>query len=443
MRFLCLRVFLIMQTLVKTPNQKNTMWLIEQSAYNTMKNRAAQPFSVTTMRMNDSISTTSGKTANIQINGILTDKRDFFAALFGGGNTTYATIISALDAAEDDSQIKKINLLIDSPGGTVDGLFETLNRLNTITKPLTAMVKTAASAAFAIATQANKIIAHDDLSIVGGVGVAIDAFVDEDVVSITSTKSPQKRPDLRTTEGQAPIINVLDDIHDKFVAFIANGRSNAVGKKVTTQTVNEDFGQGASLTAQRAIKFGMIDDIASKIKPTKRTATTVTDLSDHDDDDERGVITNLTSKDYFCDDDNNNDDLTHSTHHTILTTEKPTMADMNLATFKATYNALYMEVVNDGLQQGIKQERERVNTHLNYGTKTGAMEVALKAVKDGSDVTPLLISEYLTAGVNKKDLTNHEVDTRLDPHKLTNPNNDNKEEQIAAIVEKQLGVIHA
>src|SRR5688572_10535595 len=74
--------------------------------------------------------TVAGSTAQIAIEGVLTKKPDFFALFFGGGNTTYSTIRQALATAEMDPTIKDVVLHIDSPGGSVDGLFETLDAIH-------------------------------------------------------------------------------------------------------------------------------------------------------------------------------------------------------------------------------------------------------------------------------------------------------------------------
>ena len=47
-------------------------------------------------------------TAVINIHGVLTDKPDFSAMFYGGGNTVYSDIISALVDADNDPSVKNI-----------------------------------------------------------------------------------------------------------------------------------------------------------------------------------------------------------------------------------------------------------------------------------------------------------------------------------------------
>src|SRR4051812_12268701 len=67
-----------------------------------------------------------GHTAIISIEGTLTETPDCASMMFGGGNTTYASIRQALAAADADPEVVDILQDVNSPGGTVEGLFETL-----------------------------------------------------------------------------------------------------------------------------------------------------------------------------------------------------------------------------------------------------------------------------------------------------------------------------
>ena len=59
------------------------MWLLEQRAYHLMQKQTANAVGITEFHTNDDILSVQGKTATIQINGILTEQADFFATLFG------------------------------------------------------------------------------------------------------------------------------------------------------------------------------------------------------------------------------------------------------------------------------------------------------------------------------------------------------------------------
>ena len=83
---------------------------------------------------------TAGTSAEIEITGVLTNAPDFMAFLFGGGNTTYPDIISAIAEAEQDDNIKDITYKLDTPGGHFSGLFTAIDAMKKASKPSKAVV---------------------------------------------------------------------------------------------------------------------------------------------------------------------------------------------------------------------------------------------------------------------------------------------------------------
>lgn len=301
--------------------------------------------------------TIAGNSAEIKIEGVLTKTPSFLAMLFGGGNTTYTEIISALAEAEANNSVDNIILSIDSPGGSIDGLFDTIDAIRNTDKPVKAVVSnTAASAAYALASQANQIIASNNAVRIGSIGILAAFRVDENKIEITSTDAPKKAPDVTTAEGKAVIREELDAIHNIFVDAISKGRN------VSTDKINAEFGQGATLLAGEALKRGMIDGIAKPqlqaVKPT---------------------ITQTAAK---------------GGEHT----EK--VNSMDLATFKAQHPDVYSAAV----QVGIDGERDRVVAHLTMGESSGDMDTAIGAIKDGSEMTITLQAKYMSAGMNRADV---------------------------------------
>ena len=104
---------------------------------------------------------TAGGTAAIEISGVLTKSPNLFAMLFGGGNTSYPELIEALAQAQADPSVESIELHIDSPGGHVDGLYAAMEAVKGTPKPTTAVVDKATSAAYMLASQADRIIARN------------------------------------------------------------------------------------------------------------------------------------------------------------------------------------------------------------------------------------------------------------------------------------------
>lgn len=331
------------------------MWFLAKDIYDKMDAAVKEGFQLTAdtiseikaaSRSNGKMSV-EGRTAVIPIDGVLTEKPDFFAAFFGGGNTTYPRIRSAIAEANSNDKIKDIVLKFgSSPGGNITGMFQTIDAIADSTKPIRATVENqATSAAYGLASRADSIVAANKATTFGSVGVALDTYVDKDEVSITSTNAPEKRPDLSTDEGKASVRKHLDEIHDLFATAIA------IGRNTTVEAVNKNYGRGAVVLADTALKAGMIDSIGAVGQNETKTANGGTN---------GGKSMDLKT----------------------LMTDHP---DLYAAAKKA----------------GADEERDRVFAHLKLGEASGAIETAIKAIRDGSGLTLSLQAEYQSASMTK------------------------------------------
>lgn len=319
-----------------------TFWAIAESSLNQLQAAAGQmipaQFEVAAF---DGYTVADG-VARIAVRGVLTPTPDKWAAYFGGANTAYADLVLAIDAAQADPRVNRIEYAIDSPGGTIAGLFETVDAMGRVTKPTTAVVgNQAASAAYSLAAQADQIVATGRGSAVGSIGVVQRMAVSSDVVSITSRAAPNKAPDPATEEGRAVIQDQLDEYHALYAQTIADGRGVSVDK------VNTEYGQGGIFLADSALKRGMIDAIATP-QPAASGA-------------------------------------------------KKGKQAMTLAELMAAYPDAYAAAV----QVGIDQERDRVSAHLTMGEAAGAMETAVAAIQAGDQLTPTRVAEYHAAGMKR------------------------------------------
>ena len=305
------------------------------------------------------ILTVADTTATIAVSGVITKSPNFLAMLFGGGNVTYPEIVSALAEADADSRVEKIVMSIDSPGGAFAGLFDALDCLSTVEKPVTTEVgSVCASAAFALASVTDRIVAKNRASRVGSIGVLATIPQAENEVTITSTEAPRKRPDVTTESGRAMVVEELDAMHALFADAIAQGR------KTSVETVNATFGQGGTLLAEEALKRGMIDAVGDSTAAGDSNSTTATSGN------------------------------------------QPETQVMDLQTFMAQHPAVYAEAV----QAGIDKERDRVSAHVTLGKASGAVDTALTAIKDGTEMTATMNAEYLAAGMNKGDVSDRAAD---------------------------------
>ena len=290
--------------------------------------------------------------AHIPIVGALIKEPDFFFSLFGPGATVYGDIVRSILAAEANADVERIVLEIDSPGGESAGFFETAAVIAATVKPIEAQVTDfAASGAFGLATQADRIVVNNSMALVGSVGVATSATISENRVNIASTKAPKKRPDLSTDEGIAAIREQLDAIHGEFASILAAGRG------VSVATVDADFGQGAMVIAKTALQAGMIDGIGSEtVERSSGAGPAVTTMMEGE--------------------------------------------PMTLEELRAQHPELYATI----FQTGVDSERDRVTAHVSAGRACGQPEIALEFIVAGNSFSEQTVqAKYLTANLNSGD----------------------------------------
>lgn len=338
----------------------------------------------------------AGDVAEIKISGVITKAPSFLAMLFGGGNVTYPEIIAALAEADKNPDVKRAELRVDSPGGHIDGLFDAIAAIQAFSKPLRAVVhNTAASAAYALVSQADEIVAANRATRFGSIGIVASFGVNENKVDVTSTKAPKKRPDVQTEEGKAAVREELDALHEIFVDAIATGR------KTTADKINAEYGQGATLLADEALKRGMIDSVAeAPLRVVKSSAKPKTTAS--------GGNT-------------------------------PETGPMNLSELKAQHPDVYAAAV----QEGVTAERDRVSAHLEMGEAASAMDIAVKAIKDGDQYTAKHMASYNAAALRNRDQTNRQDDDKsanAGDNAGKDKGGEDAADQVAALVEAQFGI---
>lgn len=350
-----------------------------------------------------------GPEAQINIQGILTERTSFMNFLMDERATSYAEIRQALASADGNPAVKRAVLNINSRGGDVDGLFETIAAIEQFSKPLKVRASKALSAAFALAAAGGKIEAVGKASQFGSIGVIAKFKVFEDEVTISNTDSPEKAPDPSTEEGQASIRARLDEMNTLFVEAIAAGRTRA-GKPISASAVKTRFGRGASLLAKASLEAGMIDKIATAPRATRPRGARAEDSTEMHAVSADGGATWATQ--------------TTPTELPVIETE-PTAADgggentvMTIEELQAQHPGIYQAIFALGAdgttaarEAGVTAERDRINAHLTMGQASGDMDTALSAVADGSEMTETLRAKYYAAGMNRDDVTARAADS--------------------------------
>ncbi|MEK6934569.1 MAG: signal peptide peptidase SppA, partial [Nanoarchaeota archaeon] len=110
------------------------------------------------------------KIAVIPIMGVITSGNGD-GSFFSQPTLSSSTIVSFIEAANNDNNIKGIILNINSPGGAVVPSKEVVDSIKKVNKPVVALIRdVGASGAYWIASAADHIVA-DPLSITGSIGV--------------------------------------------------------------------------------------------------------------------------------------------------------------------------------------------------------------------------------------------------------------------------------
>ncbi len=179
-------------------------------------------------------------------------------------NIDSGTIISFIESASADKNIKAIILNINSPGGTVVASKEIVDAVKKVDKPVVALIReVGASGAYWIASAADLIVA-DPLSVTGSVGVAggyleFSDLISEYGVEYHSLKTGRYKDlgnpfvDL-SPEGRGLLQKKLDIIHEYFVDDVSKNR----GKDLKA------YGNGLFYLGKEAKEIGLIDELGGK-----------------------------------------------------------------------------------------------------------------------------------------------------------------------------------
>ncbi|MCI4653118.1 S49 family peptidase [Sphingomonas aquatilis] len=180
----------------------------------------------------------------------------------GGGAVALDLLAADFRVLQADNAVRKILLVVDSPGGVTTDVAQFARLVAQSTKPVVAHVTgMGCSAAYWIISQARE-ISLDATAMVGSIGVMMGGSVQETPdqagrreIAIVSKSAPNKRPDLTTEDGRAVVQGTVDAIEDVFIAAVAAGRG------VSTADVITNFGQGGTLAGAPAVKAGMADRV--------------------------------------------------------------------------------------------------------------------------------------------------------------------------------------
>lgn len=227
------------------------------------------------------------RVAVVPLEGVIAKRMNLLSRISGGVSTQLFQ--RDVLAAADDPEAHSIVILVDSPGGTVDGTQAAMQAIRTVRqkKPVVAVIDgMGVSAAYWIASAAQRIYIVDDTTEVGSIGVVathIDQSAAEERAGLKYTEitaGKYKRiAGLHaplTQEGRATIQDQVDQIYTIFVHDVAANRGRDV------ETVLKDMADGRLFIGQKAVESGLVDGIRS-------LKAVIAELNDHQSQDKRGA----------------------------------------------------------------------------------------------------------------------------------------------------------
>ena len=334
----------------------------------------------------------TGSSAEIVLTGALVNQMSFWSWIMGA--TSYKEVTSAAKALASDDEIQEVNLRVGSGGGTVEGMIACSDALVTLRN--SGKLKTAyvdglcCSAAYGLAAQCESIVAMSAGEIIGSVGAMTYRVKYNDIeeLAIRGDNSQDKNADAFTEAGFKVVKEEVNDFEAMYLQMSANGRG------VSVETVKATYGNGKIMSAQRALECGMIDSIASQGAISSIGATTK--LSAQADPE----------------------------HLPTANSEEV----MNKAELQAKHPELYAEIKNEGIQAGKTEEQERVSAFAEIGEASGAMDLAMACIKDGTEHSAAVNTKFMAAQMKNQTL-NALAGDNVDTSNITREAPDAKSEE--------------
>ncbi|MBM7853760.1 protease-4 [Desulfohalotomaculum tongense] len=187
---------------------------------------------------------------------------------FGGDVSAGSqTVISQLQEARENPNIKAVVLHINSPGGSAAGSLEIgseIKRLRQSGKKVVAyMGDIAASGAYWISCETDSIVANP-ATITGSIGVIMQTMdlqglydklgIDTNVYKSGPHKDMGSASRDVTEEERAIFQSMIDDIYQQFVTVVANGRNMDVERV-------KELADGRIYTGRQALELGLVDEL--------------------------------------------------------------------------------------------------------------------------------------------------------------------------------------
>jgi len=222
---------------------------------------------------------TTGGVAVLPLFGIIGHRMNQVQDISGPGGTSTEKFALWFRQAMEDDAVSAVILDIDSPGGAVSGVPELAKTVFDArgTKPILAVANSlAASAAYWIGTAADELVVtpSGDVGSVGVFAIHTETSRADDAEGVTHTliragrfKAEANSLEPLGDEARMHMQERVDEAHRAFVKALARQRD------VTVDQVREQFGEGRVFGAERVVRMGMADRVATLEETIGRVMT--------------------------------------------------------------------------------------------------------------------------------------------------------------------------
>lgn len=207
--------------------------------------------------------------ALLPVDGVIAKRMNLFSRISGGCSTEM--VGQEFDRAMSDPDVKSIILLVDSPGGTVDGTPELAAKVFAAReqgkKCIAFCDGMIASAAYWIGSACSEIYISSEVVICGSIGVVtshVDVSKAEEQAGYKTTEiysgkykriASQHGP--LTEEGRAVIQEQLDHVYSVFVDDVSKHRG------VSADVVLAQMADGRIFQGSQAVTAGLVDGVST------------------------------------------------------------------------------------------------------------------------------------------------------------------------------------
>ncbi len=231
---------------------KTDNWLITPEGFDLLANtcNAQTPTALETMKDDKKIHRQrepESQIAILPVFGPMATYDNFISTLLGW--TTYQSLASDIAKYDSTPGVGEIVLYMDTPGGSAKGLSQAASSIEQSNSKVTAYVAgSCASAGYWIASQCASITAAPD-AVIGSIGVRTN-YYEPKSNELLSENAPNKNM------GKSAAQALINDLETLFFEAVAAGR------KVSVETVKQNYGKGGVMIGRNALAAGMIDGVS-------------------------------------------------------------------------------------------------------------------------------------------------------------------------------------